>query len=103
MNAGLDAGRQGRCRRSSPNYLAASDRGDTDAIVRCFTGDAVVWTRAGNGAARTRSGGGAKTSPPPSTTPSQVIGSEVVGEVDGGNATTCTPIWRATSPAARLT
>jgi ketosteroid isomerase-like protein len=43
MNTGLD---DSAASRSLPgvvsNYLAASDRGDIDAIVACFTEDAVV-------------------------------------------------------------
>src|ERR1700757_2566638 len=79
-------------------YLAASDRGDTEAVVRCFAEDAVVVDEG-----REWRGAGAPPSPRPTSTPSRSRGRRRWARRTAPSITTCTSIWKAISPAARLT
>ena len=102
MNTGLDgSASSGSLPPVVSNYLAASDRDDIDAIVACFTEDAVVLDEDRHWLGGLRSGSGAKMSPPLSSTPLRSSGRKRSARLTGRNAMMCTPIWRATFPAAR--
>ena len=80
------------------NYLAASDR---DAIIACFTEDAVVVDedRHWRGASAIRQWREKVATAFEYTV--AIIRSEALARLTGRNAMLCTPIWRATFPAAR--
>ena len=82
-------------------YMAASDRRDVDAVVACFTDDAVVVDE-DQRVARSRryppvAGDASLT---PTSTPSRCGVPPRWNRSTASNVTTCTPISRATSPAA---
>jgi ketosteroid isomerase-like protein len=84
MNTGLDDSAASGLPAVVSNYLAASDRDDIDAIVACFTEDAVVLDedRHWRGAAAIRQWRGNVATAFEYTV--AIIGSEALGEVDGG-------------------
>ena len=84
-------------------YLAASDRGDAEAIVRCFAEDAVVVDEGQEwrGTAPIRRWRATVATAYQYTV--QVTGRRRWARWMAPNVTTCTSTWKATSPGARLT
>ena len=102
MNTGLDdSAASGSLPAVVSNYLAASDRDAIDAIVACFTEDAVVLDedRHWRGAEAIRQWCENVATAFEYTV--AISGRKRSARLTVGNAMRCTPIWRATFPAAR--